>query len=847
MARCVKLLLLLVSTMCFAQSPVTPNLHLNLPSRDTRNWDQLLNQNFEILDGALSGTGPSPVTSNPSNGGIVVDDTYDFDVAPTTPPTLVAGSNTVTFATCPKGVNSTDTMALLNPHYLWIKPAAGDTAPGEPVFILGGAGLSESINCTISFNSAFAHTTGYHITSATSGIQEGIQKSGVNPGSLIELVARKTYTCKAPIFFSRSDTRLVGNYAIINHASFDSCVVLGARPSFGASSGNQNADISGIRFNPTRIPWVVTPTGSISGSNPTETITIPTCPGGFYAAIPNQVLWIAGTASGLPTTPYGYGEFVTTTGVGTCTPGATNGTVQIAALPFVNTNLSPHDNGYSLSSEVTPYIEDALTLNGHIHDSRWTSGPVGGEFAGFGIMTDNDQAAHYHDLNMDAGFWIRKDSSFQGAAIFSPGAFSSNAAVAALGPNLNISNAASCVRWYDGNDITFFGNICQNYTSGAVVVGTKRGGFGRFHIGPNNHMENGATTPPLGALVGNPCIMVLSSSKSVTAIDNDCEGNPFVGNNGSPWPTFADNGGTSQYYYLVGHNNTLTGCTSGGDCVTPPVLIGKATISDPSANNVSVTWYGWGSGILVSPSGNPSSYDLLAVSQSAGYPYPPTVAANVAVATGVSPATACNIHNLCTIVDNVAPGSRTSYTPVYLRTSNKRYLPITQILPGVVSLSGNNSANATTAISSYRGTPVCINSVEAFGSLAVASMFGSNPPLQQGEQASDICPPIIAPVQSQATSRRCFSAAGTCGTSSFGSVTIAAAATTVTVTTTAVKLGSQPIITEDTTLNPLLGAGCNSTAGRTYSVTAIVPGVSFTITASAAPVTTAACLNYQLN
>jgi len=301
MARSVKLLLLLVSAIsipvCFAQSPVTPNLHLNLPSRDTRNWDQLLNQNFEILD-SLSGTPGGSIVAAPSNGGIVVDATYDFDVAPTTPPTLIAGSNTVTFATCPKGVNSTDTVSLLNPHYIWIKSAVGDTAPDEPILITGGSGLSESVNCTISFNSAFSHITGYHITSATSGIQEAVQKSGVNPGSLIELVARSIYVCKAPIFLSRSDTTLVGNFAIIQHASFDSCIVLGARPAFGLPSGNIGADISGLRMMPVKVPWTVNPTGSISGSNAIETITVPTCPAGFYAAIPDQILWVAGTAAG---------------------------------------------------------------------------------------------------------------------------------------------------------------------------------------------------------------------------------------------------------------------------------------------------------------------------------------------------------------------------------------------------------------------------------------------------------------------------------------------------------------------------------------------------------------------
>jgi hypothetical protein len=85
-----------------------------------------------------------------------------------------------------------------------------------------------------------------------------------------------------------------------------------------------------------------------------------------------------------------------------------------------------------------------------------------------------------------------------------------------------------------------------------------------------------------------------------------------------------------------------------------------------------------------------------------------------------------------------------------------------------------------------------------------------------------------------------------CGVASAGSVTIPAAATTIVVDTTAVSAASKITVSEDSSLGTLLGVACNTTLRRTYAVTARTSGTSFTITASAAPSTNPACLNYLI-
>jgi hypothetical protein len=77
------------------------------------------------------------------------------------------------------------------------------------------------------------------------------------------------------------------------------------------------------------------------------------------------------------------------------------------------------------------------------------------------------------------------------------------------------------------------------------------------------------------------------------------------------------------------------------------------------------------------------------------------------------------------------------------------------------------------------------------------------------------------------TTANCANSAGTCAAASAGSVSIAAAATTVTVATTAVTANSEIFVFEDSTLGTALSVTCNTTTGRTYSVTTRSAGNQF--------------------
>lgn len=95
----------------------------------------------------------------------------------------------------------------------------------------------------------------------------------------------------------------------------------------------------------------------------------------------------------------------------------------------------------------------------------------------------------------------------------------------------------------------------------------------------------------------------------------------------------------------------------------------------------------------------------------------------------------------------------------------------------------------------------------------------------------------------------CVSSGGTCGANTTGFVSIAAAVTTVTVSSTEVTASSVIKVQFDESLGTALGATCNTAAASqsaTYFVSAGTAGTSFTIKTSSAPAVNPACLSFAI-
>jgi len=84
----------------------------------------------------------------------------------------------------------------------------------------------------------------------------------------------------------------------------------------------------------------------------------------------------------------------------------------------------------------------------------------------------------------------------------------------------------------------------------------------------------------------------------------------------------------------------------------------------------------------------------------------------------------------------------------------------------------------------------------------------------------------------------------TCGSAVSGNVAMPTGGSTLVVNTTSVTENSQIFVNQDSSLGTKLGITCNTVATRVYSISARVPGTSFTIKSSANPATNKACLSY---
>jgi len=131
------------------------------------------------------------------------------------------------------------------------------------------------------------------------------------------------------------------------------------------------------------------------------------------------------------------------------------------------------------------------------------------------------------------------------------------------------------------------------------------------------------------------------------------------------------------------------------------------------------------------------------------------------------------------------------------------------------------------------------------GTLAIGSTTASA--ITIGRTGATTTIPTLL-VGKQNTSETCNSTASpaVCGSAAAGSVAMATGGSTLIVNTTAVTANSQIMITEDSSLGTRLGITCNTTTGRTYSISARTAGTSFTIKSSANPNSNKACLSYWI-
>ncbi len=414
-------------------------------------------------------------------------DQFNWKQSPTVPAALAPGQVTVTLSPCPQGFLNTINGSNSN-HWIYVDSATGDAQqPGEPVLITGENCPAGAASGTIVFSTAYAHGAGYALESGTGGIKEAsVDANQVRYDTVrgnntwIEVTPTSTTKIKAPLYWQTSMGRLMGA-SLLECSVNMSCLNIGDTNSSGFAHGDANRYVANIfdgfwmRSDQSMAFWDVAPSlpATIAAGGGSATLTIPTCPAGSWPLIPNQILWLNGTSGGLVSTPYeaaapGPGEFVRVTG-GSCTPGATNGTITIVpATPGISA-LYAHDAGYTLSNGATALIED--NSQGTVIRNITVNGFVGNVGYGFAIQNDNNQSEEVSNVNMFGGT-PRCDNDFCGATLFGPGPNNINAGIT----NMRGGSHGTCTEWYDGNDLLIGPTVCQGFANFALFMSTKRGG-----------------------------------------------------------------------------------------------------------------------------------------------------------------------------------------------------------------------------------------------------------------------------------------------------------------------------------------------------------------------------------
>jgi hypothetical protein len=182
--------------------------------------------------------------ANLQNVFLLRSDLYNF-TAQSPGGSLAVGSNTITMAPVPRGVNGSDVG-----HSLYV---SGGVGTAEACLITGGAAVSGASSGTVTMNCANTHSGAWTVASATAGIQEAYQASG---GSYTGVkIPAGQHTIHAPItirgsagFSLRGDgqlaTRLNSDVASgcgINLPAYNETLTISDFSIYGPSSGSAYA------------------------------------------------------------------------------------------------------------------------------------------------------------------------------------------------------------------------------------------------------------------------------------------------------------------------------------------------------------------------------------------------------------------------------------------------------------------------------------------------------------------------------------------------------------------------------------------------------------------------------
>ncbi|HXJ90785.1 MAG TPA: hypothetical protein VMS18_28505 [Candidatus Binatia bacterium] len=565
-----------------------------------------------------------------------------------------AGSNTIHLSPCPLGI---DTSNNANAQYA-VYIAGTGTSEAAPV--TGGTCTPGGGSGTITVTTAYSHTAGYTVGSATSGIQEAINDSGTQRGTIYLLPASSNnpnYKVYSSVFLNSKNTLLSGYGALVQCFTRAACIIDG---NYLGTNG-QNSTIAGIEFMP-GLNLDGVQIASISASGGTYTITTAT---NHSFVVGDYVVLFYSSASQTQE-----GRFKVTSVPAANQFSYSVGTGTIASVP-----------AYGWAAIENTAIED-ISNNVTVRDIKIFSGTS--LYFHWGIVVGNDQSFKLDGMTLNGG--IRCGANFCGALVYARGDQGAAPVVTIEHMEASMQCGGNGVRYASGNTLHVMNSVVQGFNQYGIYYA---GGLQKLMIGGTYQESSGTCSNPAypGTLSANAGIV---TNSDLTYIGDDPIGGAF--------PAFvAQNPGSQVNNYFVVIHSSIQGNLGMfyiGGCSTTGT--GNCTTYWPEINVD-----GLGS----------VTYDVLkTVGTSA---IPPNGTGSYAVATGISGS--CNTAGVCTKVD--AQTGTSNYTvSLAQQVAKMNFWPGALVLGGGSRLQIENCGQAAWIIATtYLPSVYCKHSVPGSG------------------------------------------------------------------------------------------------------------------------------------
>ena len=589
---------------------------------------------------------------------------------------LAAGLQaTVTLAPCPVGIDTTS-------YQMYFMYVQGGGGTAEPVLAQGGTCTPGAASGTVVFTPKYAHSAGYTIGSASSGIQEAINDacglpSGVNsgnPNAHVILPATGATASALPVYgsiFAHCSRSLIeGHGTLLSCSTRDRCMFLGDQVNSNHYGG---ITLRGVNFTST-----VHADGCLilNTQRQTNVVTITT----------------VSACSTIQT-----GDRVNINFTDNPTYWGNHGPVTVSGTSITYSQTAA--NVASVASPGTIAIENAAAednaMPGTLDDIKSSAGG-GGSFNQFFVM-DDDEAATIRNFDADGSQGLTCTANHCGSYVY---AANWGAPVIWIDKaNISPQCAGNGVTNYSNNVTRVTDSVMQGFGMWGVNTATILGNYGGTEL-DNIYMEEGAgpcPNPYLGSSFGATGIIYEGNVQPLTV-----RGGEQPAGHGVSFPFSGTSGSTQLNYYVIAHDTTA-------GIYSAPLLAG-VTFTNGGGGNVSVQW----PHIPPQNAGDTVVYDILRMQPSTSlaanapsFPVKGSCTGGSVTAcgsVGVSEAQCSGL--VCTYTD--AAGANTAgYT-----IQSLSWEPVLPFWPGSAVFSGDGTSSYYNPVASFDTEPGDVVSVD---------------------------------------------------------------------------------------------------------------------------------------